>query len=72
MRWVRDYVPQPEQTRLYRTAMMGVIGLGVGVGILGIAPATSFWMALVGFALVGLMMPMANGPLQAIMVMISA
>ncbi|NMC85848.1 MAG: MFS transporter [Anaerolineaceae bacterium] len=49
------------------TSMMGVIGLGVGVGILGIAPATSFWMALVGFALVGLMMPMANGPLQAIM-----
>lgn len=49
------------------TSMMGVMGLGAGFGILGFAPANSFWLAIVGFALAGVMMPMANGPLQAIM-----
>lgn len=37
MRWVRDYVPQPEQTRLYRTAMLITLGgnllLATGKGL---------------------------------------
>jgi DHA3 family macrolide efflux protein-like MFS transporter len=49
------------------TSMMGVIGLGIGIGILGLAPANMFWVATAGFALAGVMMPLANGPLQAIM-----
>ena len=49
------------------TSLTGVIGLGVGVLIFGLAPANKFWMAVVGMAFLGIMNPIANGPLQAIM-----
>jgi DHA3 family macrolide efflux protein-like MFS transporter len=49
------------------TSLTGVIGLGLGVLIFGLAPANFFWVALVGMVMLGFMSPIANGPLQAIM-----
>ena len=49
------------------TAMTGVIGLGLGIFIVGLAPANMFWLAVFGMTLSGLMNPITNGPLGAIM-----
>ncbi len=49
------------------TAMMGVIGIGLGILIVGLAPANMFWMAVAGMAFSGMMNPITNGPLGAIM-----
>jgi DHA3 family macrolide efflux protein-like MFS transporter len=49
------------------TSMVGVIGLGLGVLILGLAPANMFFLAIAGMIILGVMNPIANGPLQAIM-----
>ena len=49
------------------TCLSGVVGLGLGVLIFGLAPANLFWMGVVGAAMLGFMNPIANGPLQAIM-----
>ncbi len=49
------------------TSLTGVIGLGLGVLVFGLAPANAFWMGVVGMVLLGFMNPIANGPLQAIM-----
>ncbi len=49
------------------TSMTGVAGIGAGVLLVGLAPANGFWLALSGMALAGLMSPIANGPLMAIL-----
>lgn len=49
------------------TSLTGVIGLGLGVLVFGLAPANGFWVGIVGMVLLGFMNPIANGPLQAIM-----
>ena len=49
------------------TSLMGVIGIGLGVLLFGLAPSNWFWMSVVGAAMLGFMNPMANGPLMAIM-----
>lgn len=49
------------------TSLLGVIGLGLGVLVFGLAPANVFWIAVAGMAVLGFMNPIANGPLQAIM-----
>jgi DHA3 family macrolide efflux protein-like MFS transporter len=49
------------------TSLMGVVGIGIGTLIFGIAPGNLFWFGVVGMAISGVMMPIANGPLQAIM-----
>ncbi|MBA4375259.1 MAG: MFS transporter [Anaerolinea sp.] len=49
------------------TSLSGVIGLGLGVLIFGLAPENMFWVAAAAMVLLGFMNPMANGPLQAIM-----
>lgn len=48
------------------TSMLGVMGLGVGAILVGAAPATAFWMAMVGMLLLGIMNPITNGPIHAI------
>ncbi|HSG41875.1 MAG TPA: MFS transporter [Anaerolineales bacterium] len=53
--------------RRITTSIMGIIGLGVGVTLIGLAPANMFFIAIAGLALIGIMMPMANGPIGAIM-----
>ena len=49
------------------TSITGIIGLGVGVVLIGLAPANAFLLAIVGSAVLGLMLPIANGPIGALM-----
>src|SRR5258706_2638762 len=48
------------------TSMLGIIGIGVSALIIGLAPANLFAMALGGILLFGFMIPIANGPLFAV------
>jgi DHA3 family macrolide efflux protein-like MFS transporter len=48
------------------TSMLGLIGMGVGVLIVGLIPGWGYTFALAGMFLVGLMNPLVNGPLFAI------
>ena len=49
------------------TSLVGIIGLGAGVMLLGLAPANQFTLAVVGIAMLGLMVPITNGPIGAIL-----
>ena len=49
------------------TVQLGIIGIGLGVFVFGLAPANLFWLGVVGFTITGFMGPIANGPLNAIM-----
>jgi DHA3 family macrolide efflux protein-like MFS transporter len=49
------------------TAMTGVIGIGLGILIVGLAPANMFWLAVAGMTLSGMMNPVTNGSLGAIL-----
>jgi DHA3 family macrolide efflux protein-like MFS transporter len=49
------------------TSLTGIIGLGVGVFLLGLAPAGLFIIAVLGNVLLGLMIPIANGPIGALL-----
>ena len=51
--------------RRMATALFGVILLGCAAGLLGLTPATMFWMAIAAAALLGLMQPIANGSITA-------
>lgn len=48
------------------TSMVGLFGLGVGSLILGLVPVSVFPMAVAGAFLIGLMMPITNGPFYAV------
>ncbi len=52
--------------RRIATTLLGIIGIGSGILLTGLAPATAFWLALLGIGLAGFMQVIANGPLQAI------
>ena len=49
------------------TSMTGMTALGLGFVVLGLTPSTSFWMALGSVLVIGLMLPMVDGPLMAIL-----
>jgi DHA3 family macrolide efflux protein-like MFS transporter len=49
------------------TSMTGMIALGLGFVVLGLAPSTLFWIALGGVFVIGLMLPMVDGPFMAIL-----
>jgi DHA3 family macrolide efflux protein-like MFS transporter len=49
------------------TSLTGIIGLGIGVTLIGIAPADVFLLAIVGNATIGFMIPIANGPVAALL-----
>jgi MFS transporter, DHA3 family, macrolide efflux protein len=49
------------------TLLMGIVGVGLGVGIAGFLPANMFFAAIPSFLFVGLMIPMADGPIMAIL-----
>jgi MFS transporter, DHA3 family, macrolide efflux protein len=51
------------------TSLCGIVGLGTGIMIFGLAPANHFWFGLAGMALVGLMNPIVNGPFFGLMQM---
>lgn len=49
------------------TTMMGTVVLGVSFLVLGLTPGTSFWMALVSTFVIGLTIPLIDGPIMAIL-----
>ena len=53
--------------RKIHTSTMGIIVLGLGMVLLGLAPSGLFWLGLVAILLVGLMLPMVDGPFMAIL-----
>ncbi len=52
--------------RIY-TTLAGLAGLGVGIALIGLAPAHQFWLAVVGGFFGGSMIAMVNGPVRAIL-----
>jgi len=48
------------------TSLTGLIGMGLGILIVGVAPTAAFRLALGGMFLSGLMNPIVNGPLFAV------
>ena len=52
--------------RKVATSMMGIIGVGLGVTVVGLAPANAYPLAVAGMAFAGLMTPIINGPLMAL------
>jgi len=49
------------------TSMTGLILMGAGTLLVGFAPANGYWTALGGMALIGIMNPLVNGPLFALL-----
>jgi DHA3 family macrolide efflux protein-like MFS transporter len=52
--------------RKVATSMMGIIGIGLGITIVGLTPANMYWLAISGMAFSGVMNPITNGPLFAL------
>ena len=52
--------------RIY-TSLLGLVGLGLVYGSLGFVPSASFWFAIALAVAGGLIVPMVNGPVQAIL-----
>ncbi len=52
--------------RIY-TAVAGIVGMSIGALLIALAPADSYWLAVVGMAIFGILNPIANGPFMAIM-----
>jgi DHA3 family macrolide efflux protein-like MFS transporter len=48
------------------TALLGLIGQGIGFALIGVSPATAFWLSLSGMAFGGFMNPICNGPFFAL------
>ncbi|MBE7533239.1 MAG: MFS transporter [Chloroflexi bacterium] len=53
------------QKRIY-TSLVGLVGLGIGIFLLGLAPANMFWLAVGSALLAGSMISLTNGPIMAI------
>lgn len=52
--------------RRVMTSLMGVVGMGLSTLLLGLTPRGLLWPALVSTFLAGVMIPIANGPVLAI------
>lgn len=53
--------------RRLMTALLAVVGGGLSRLVIGLAPATAFWLALAGVLLGGIMNPIINGPIAALL-----
>jgi MFS transporter, DHA3 family, macrolide efflux protein len=49
------------------TSLVGIVGLGLGVLLIGLAPSNLFVLALAGNAVTGFMIPVTNGPIGALL-----
>jgi len=49
------------------TTLAGIIGMGAGIAVLGVLPGSGLWIAIGALFIVGLMNPLTNGPLQALL-----
>lgn len=52
--------------RQMQTSLIGIVGAGLAILIVGLAPQTAFLMALGAIFMAGFMMPMCMGPIQAL------
>ena len=48
------------------TTLMGILGMGIGILTLGLVPGSGFWIAVGAIFFAGMMSPLINGPLQAL------
>jgi len=53
--------------RRISTTLLGLIPLGAGLIVLGLAPANLFSMGIIGVLTIGLAVPLVDGPIMAIM-----
>ena len=53
--------------RKLNTSMTGLIGMAIGVLVIALAPSNLFPVAIAGMAIMGIMNPIANGPLFALL-----
>ena len=53
--------------RKLHTSMTGLVGMALGVLVIALAPSNLFPVAIAGMALMGIMNPIANGPLFALL-----
>jgi len=53
--------------RRMSTTILGVVGIGLAVLLVGLAPRDAFWLAGVAYLLLGFAGPVANGPIGAIL-----
>ncbi len=49
------------------TSLLGVIGMGVGIAMMGFLPASGLFIGIGALFIVGMMSPLANGPLEALL-----
>jgi DHA3 family macrolide efflux protein-like MFS transporter len=49
------------------TTLVGLVGMGVGIFLVGAAPASLFWLALAGMFVVGITSSLVNGPIMAVL-----
>lgn len=49
------------------TSMVGLVGMGLGTLLIGLAPGTMFPLAVAAMAVTGLLNPIVNGPLMALL-----
>lgn len=49
------------------TSALGLVGMGVGTLGIALAPGSLFWLAVLGMSVMGMMNPIANGPLFAML-----
>ncbi len=47
------------------TSMISLIGMGLGVLLIGLAPESGYWIAVAGIVFTGFMNPLVNGPFFA-------
>jgi DHA3 family macrolide efflux protein-like MFS transporter len=48
------------------TTLMGFVGIGAGILLMGLAPASAYWLALAAIFIVGMSISMTDGPLMAV------
>lgn len=52
--------------RRVSTSLMGIVGMGFGILTIGVVPGNGLWIAMGGIFLAGVMNPICNGPLFAL------
>jgi DHA3 family macrolide efflux protein-like MFS transporter len=53
--------------RRIMTSLTGIVGMGLGCLVVGLAPADALWLALAGMFFAGFMNPIVNGPFMAVL-----
>jgi DHA3 family macrolide efflux protein-like MFS transporter len=52
--------------RKIATSLMGIVAFSIAILAIAVAPPDMFWLVVVAQAFIGIMLPMANGPLGAL------